>query len=77
MPHVFTNNFTYDKYMMRTNEFDDILVFKLIKYLDSIRPDIFQISGKSSIRPDSKNHYPVHPYKFAYKIVASKMGKFN
>ncbi len=26
MPHVFTNNFTYDKYMMRTNEFDPFLM---------------------------------------------------
>jgi hypothetical protein len=24
-----------------------------------IRPDILQLSG---IRPDSKKHYPVHPY---------------
>ena len=31
-----------------------------IDKISGIRPDFFQIFGKSSIRPDSKNHYPVH-----------------
>ena len=31
-----------------------------IDKISGIRPDFFQISGKSGIRPDSKNHYPVH-----------------
>ena len=38
-----------------------------VNKISGVRPDnpagFVQISGKSSIRPDSKNHYPVHPYK--------------
>ena len=30
--------------------------------ISGIRPDFFQLTGKSDIRPDSKKHYPVHPY---------------
>jgi hypothetical protein len=33
-----------------------------IDKISGIRSDFFQISGKSGIGPDSKNHHPVHPY---------------
>jgi hypothetical protein len=32
-----------------------------IDKISGIWPDFFQISGKSGIRPDTKNRYPVHP----------------
>ena len=64
---AFTNNFTYGQYMMRAKGINLILFcrhssiqnFKLNK-ISGIRPDFFQISGKSDIRPNNKNHYPVH-----------------
>jgi hypothetical protein len=46
-----------------------------------VRPDnpagFVQISGKSSIRPDSKNHYPVHPYRKHYKMAKSNIETFG
>ena len=42
--------------------------------ISGIRPEFFQLSGKSGIRPDSKKHYPVHPYRrtsLAYNSICS------
>ncbi len=41
----------YNIYYMSSIHIDKISV---------IEPDFFQISGKSIIQLDSKNHYPVH-----------------